>query len=495
MTAKRCIRYLVWLLVLLMAIPPGVFAQAAPAPAQQAAPTPIFSQQELDQMLAPIALYPDQLLVQVLMASTYPMEVVAADRWLNANKHLQGDQLAAALEQQPWDPSVRSLVNFPTVLGMMDQRLEWTQRVGDAFLSQEEQVMATVQKLRAAAQARGNLVTNSQQRVVTQGTTIVIEPVAPQVVYVPAYNPTVVYGPWWYPAYPPYAYAPVGAVIAGAAISFGVGIAIGAAWGYAWGGFDWGHHRSTFNVYQNTYIHNTYINRSVYAGRYGGGGHGVWHHDPGHRGGVAYRDPGLTHRYGGPGRGGPGVHGPGGPGGHGPAGHGPGGVHGAVPGSRGGIHGPGGPGGSAGPKHTGLHGGAGPGRTPGTVGGPGSVHGPKGVGGAGGHPGINGPKPSTAPRSIGKGPGGPGGAGHIGGPGGGRSAISAGGPRPQGGGISGGGNRGPSLAGGGIKPMGGGGGGVKPMGAGGGPRPQGGGGGGHAPAGGGAHGPANGAHR
>ena len=185
-----------------------------PAAGQQAAAQgPVFSQEELDQMLAPIALYPDQLLIQVLMGSTYPMEVVAADRWLNGNKNLSGDQLAAALEQQSWDPSVKSLVNFPSVLGMMDQKLEWTQKVGDAFLSQEEQVMATVQKLRAAAQTRGNLVSNNQQRVVTQGTTIVIEPVSPQMVYVPAYNPMVVYGPWWYPSYPPYAYVPVGAVI------------------------------------------------------------------------------------------------------------------------------------------------------------------------------------------------------------------------------------------------------------------------------------------
>jgi hypothetical protein len=469
MTAKKCIRNLVWLLVLLMAVPPGVFAQAAPPPPpaggqQAAAQAPIFSQEELDQMLAPIALYPDQLLIQVLMGSTYPMEIVAADRWLNANKNLGGDQLAAALEQQSWDPSVKSLVNFPSVLGMMDQKLEWTQKVGDAFLSQEEQVMATVQKLRAAAQSRGNLVSNNQQRVVTQGTTIVIEPVNPQVVYVPAYNPVVVYGPWWYPSYPPYAYVPVGAVIAGAAISFGVGIAVGAAWGYAWGGFDWGHRHATFNVYQNTYVHNSYINRSAYAGRYGGGGRGTWHHDPGHRGGVAYRDHGLNQRYGGANRG--------------PGGHGPGGIHGGGPGGHGtgGIHGSTGPKGGTGSNHPGLHGGTGTGgKTGGTLGSAG--HGPKGLGGAGGHQGISGSKSGTAgPKTVSRNPGGlGGGGGHSGGSslaGGNKGALSTGGPK--GGALGGAGGHSGGAGGGAVRSMGGG--------------------GGHAPAGGGAAGHAAGGH-
>lgn len=291
MTTKTCIRTLVWLLILLMAAPPGVFAQGGGVP-------PVFRQEQLDQMLAPIALYPDSLLVQVLMAATYPIEVVAANRWATANRNLSGDQFAAALDQQDWDPSVKSLVNFPSVLGMMDQRLDWTQRLGDAFLSQEDQVMATVQKLRAAAQTQGTLQNTNQQRVVTQDQNIVIEPINPQVVYVPAYDPMVVYGPWWYPAYPPYRYYPVGAVITGAAISLGLAIVVGAAWGYAWGGFDWGHHRATVNIYQNTYVNNRYINRNVYASRYGGGGHGTWQHDPIHRKGVAYRDNNVAQRYG-----------------------------------------------------------------------------------------------------------------------------------------------------------------------------------------------------
>ena len=290
MTAKTCIRTLIWLLVLLMAVPPGVFAQSSGV-------SPLFSREQLDQMLAPIALYPDSLLVQVLMAATYPMEVVAADRWASENRNLNGDQFAAALDQQDWDPSVKSLVNFPSVLGMMNQKLDWTERLGDAFLSQEDQVMDTIQQLRAKAQAHGMLQSTSQQRVVTQGQIIAIETVNPQVIYVPVYDPFLVYGPWWYPAYPPYRYYPVGAVIRGAGISFGLGIAIGIPWGYAWGGFGWSHHNVEINVYRNANF-NTHINRTVYVNRIGGGGHGTWQHDPVHRKGVAYRDHNVAQRFG-----------------------------------------------------------------------------------------------------------------------------------------------------------------------------------------------------
>ena len=290
MTAKTCIRTLVWLLVLLMAVPPAVFAQSS-------AVSPLFSREQLDQMLAPIALYPDSLLVQVLMAATYPMEVVAADRWAAENRNLSGDQFAAALDQQDWDPSVKSLVNFPSVLGMMNQKLDWTERLGDAFLSQEDQVMDTIQQLRSKAQAHGMLQSTSQQRVETKGQIIAIETVNPQVIYVPVYDPFLVYGPWWYPAYPPYRYYPVGGVIRGAGISFGLGIAVGIPWGYAWGGFGWSHHNVEINVYRNANF-NTHINRTVYVNRIGGGGHGTWQHDPVHRKGVAYRDHNVAQRFG-----------------------------------------------------------------------------------------------------------------------------------------------------------------------------------------------------
>ena len=191
-----------------------------------------FKQEELDQLLAPIALYPDSLLAQIFMASTYPLEVVQAGKWAKANENLKGDALAAALEKENWDPSVKSLVNFSQVLDMMNEKLDGTQKLGDAFLAQQKDVMDTVQKLRAKAEEQGNLKTTEEQKVVVEKETktIIIESTSPEVVYVPTYNPTVVYGPWGYPSYPP-------GYVAGAALfSFGVGVAIGAAWGYAWGG-------------------------------------------------------------------------------------------------------------------------------------------------------------------------------------------------------------------------------------------------------------------
>ena len=211
-------------------------AQPMPAP-------PVFTQQELDQMLAPIALYPDSLLSQILMASTYPIEVVQAARWSKANPNLNGDQAVKAVEQNNWDPSVKSLVAFPQVISMMDEKLDWMQRLGDAFLSQQQQVMDTVQDLRQKAQAAGNLQSNQNVRVAPQGQTIVIEQANPQVVYVPYYNPMVVYGPWWYPDYPPVYWGPWPGYYAspgfGAGFFWGAGITIGT--GFFFGAFDWPH--------------------------------------------------------------------------------------------------------------------------------------------------------------------------------------------------------------------------------------------------------------
>jgi hypothetical protein len=299
MKSKRgiCARLLLWSLVLLLAAPPGGIMAQSPDSGGQT----IFRQEELDQMLAPIALYPDELLVQVLMAATYPLEVVIAYRWVQKNPNVKGDQLAAALEQQAWDPSVKSLVNFPSVLQVMNERLEWTQKLGDAFLAQKDQVMDTVQMLRQKAQAQGGLSTTSEQRVIVepQTQTIVIEPAVPQVVYVPVYDPTIIYGPWWWPAYPPYYYHPRGAVIAGRVIGFGLGVTVGVAWGYAWGGFNWHHHDVVINVTRNVYINNR-IDRTRYVSHVttGSGGQGMWRHDPGHRGGVAYRSPSVAQQFG-----------------------------------------------------------------------------------------------------------------------------------------------------------------------------------------------------
>src|SRR4029077_4985682 len=190
------------LMIIFLALPPSVVAQQAGAAVLKPA--------ELDQVLATIALYPDPLISQILMASTYPLEIVQADRWAKQNASLKGDALGKALEAQDWDPSVKSLVNFPQVLTMMSEKLDWTQKLGDAFLEDEKKVLDTIQSLRAKAQASGNLKTTKEQTVTVETKIIKIEPANPQVIYVPTYNPTVVYGAWPYPAYPPYAYYPPG---------------------------------------------------------------------------------------------------------------------------------------------------------------------------------------------------------------------------------------------------------------------------------------------
>jgi len=239
------------------------------------------------------------------MAATYPLDIVQADRWAKKNKDLKGDALTNALEKEEWDPSVKSLVNFPQVLEMMSQKLDWTQKVGDAFLAQQKDVMDTVQKLRWKAEEQGNLKSSQEQKVVVEKETktIIIEPANPQVVYVPTYNPTVVYGAWAYPAYPPYYYYPPGYVAGAALFSFGVGMAVGAAWGYAWGHANWHGGNVDVNVNRNTNI-NQNINRSKYQqqwqqrGQIDRSGKGTWRHDPAQRKGVAYRDSSTAQKFG-----------------------------------------------------------------------------------------------------------------------------------------------------------------------------------------------------
>ena len=237
-------RLLVGLLSVALALPataPLAYAQDAQQSGNQQ-----MSQAQLAALVAPVALYPDPLVAQVLMASTYPLEVAEAYNWQKANSRLKGDALNQALQQQNWDASVKSLVSFPPVLGMMGSQLSWTQELGNAVLAQQSDVMNAIQALRAKAKASGALQSNSQQTVTTQGSgsneTIVIQPANPQVVYVPSYNPSVVYGGWPYPAYPPYAYYPPGYVAGTALLSFGLGMAVGAAlWGGChWGGGGWG---------------------------------------------------------------------------------------------------------------------------------------------------------------------------------------------------------------------------------------------------------------
>jgi len=273
-------------LVLLLSVS-VLFAQEtvplAPAPMQA---KPVFTQQQLDQMLAPVALYPDSLLSQILMASTYPLEIVEAARWSKANPNLKGDDAVKAAEQNGWDPSVTSLVAFPQVLTMMDSNLSWTERLGDAFLAQQPQVMETVQNLRQRAYAAGNLRSNDQVRVDQQGQTIVIEPPNPQVVYVPYYDPRVVYGPWWWPEYPPVYWGPWPGYFVrpgfGVDFAWGVGITVGA--GFFFGAFDWPHRHIRVIPVNNFYYRNNVVR--------------VWEHDPVHRLGVPYRGVELRQRFG-----------------------------------------------------------------------------------------------------------------------------------------------------------------------------------------------------
>jgi hypothetical protein len=271
----------------LLAVPPGAIPQQSEA-------NTVFKQEELEQLAAPIALYPDSLISQILMASTYPLEVALADRWTKQNASLKGDALTKALEAQDWDASVKSLVNFPQVLTMMSEKLDWTQRLGDAFLADQKKVLDTIQSLRTKAQAAGNLESNKEQTVVVEEKIIKIEPANPQVVYVPTYNPTVVYGAWPYPAYPPYYYYPPG-YVATSMMAFGAGVAMGAAWGYAWGNANWHGGDVDIDVNRNTNI-NRNIDRSKYQGGDRGQG-GRWQHNPEHRKGVSYRDQGTAQKF------------------------------------------------------------------------------------------------------------------------------------------------------------------------------------------------------
>jgi hypothetical protein len=259
-----------------------------------------FTTEQLDQMLAPIALYPDALLSQVLMAATYPLEVVEAARWSQANPNLKGDAAVAAVKDKSWDVSVKSLVAFPQTLQMMSNQLDWTQKLGDAMIGQQKDVATAVQRLRAKAQAAGNLKSTPQQTVTTQSsggaTAIVIEPASPELLYVPYYNPAWAYGAWPYPAYPPPYYPPppnYGAALM-TGMMFGLGVAAGSAmfggWHWGYGGGGWGNSYTTVNVNRATSITNNFN-----ADRYR---NGQWAHDPAHRDGVPYRTPAERQEFG-----------------------------------------------------------------------------------------------------------------------------------------------------------------------------------------------------
>jgi hypothetical protein len=266
----------------------GALALLIAAPAALAEERVPFRQEELDQMLAPVALYPDPLLSQVLMASTYPLEVVQAARWSRANPALKGQDAVNAVESMDWEPSVKSLTAFPQVLAMMSEKLEWTERLGEAFLAQQADVMNTVQGLRQRAEAAGHLRSNEQMRVERQHGAIVIEPPAPGVVYVPYYDPALVYGPWWWPAYPPVAWAPPPAYYVvppyPPAWLWGSGIVLST--GFFFGHFDWPHRHV-----QVRHLH------PVHAHAHPVHAHRVWRHNPVHRRGVPYRSAEARQRF------------------------------------------------------------------------------------------------------------------------------------------------------------------------------------------------------
>ena len=295
-------------LALLMALPVSLLAQVPSPipPPPPSAPPALFAPEQLEQIAAPIALYPDPLLGQVLMAATYPLEVVQAARFIQANPTLQGGPLNDALRAQSWDDSVKSLALFPQVLAMMNDRLDWTQKLGDAFLGQQQELMDAVQRLRARAQAQGTLASTPQQTVVVEQApqpVIQIVPMNPEIVYVPVYNPLVVYGPWPYPAYPPYYYYPAGWPVGRAFFSFGPPIFVGFG---LWAICHWHRHVVVIDApryHRFTEVVNVEARRGELARVRGvrvEGNRFAWEHNALHGRGVGYRDAAIPQRVGGP---------------------------------------------------------------------------------------------------------------------------------------------------------------------------------------------------
>ena len=294
--------------------PPMMFGEdqdAAKIPADQ-----------LDSLVAPIALYPDPLLSQVLVASTYPLEIVQLQQWLEKNKNLKDKALADAVKKQDWDPSIQSLAALPDVAKKLNDNIKWTTDLGNAFLAQQGDVMDAVQRMRKKAQDKGNLKSTEQQKVETKVVenkqVIVVQQASPEVIYVPSYNPTVVYGPPVY-AYPPITYPPPpppGYYAAGLAISFGVGMAMGAAFGGGWGyGCGWGSHNDVYINNNNNFVNNSnrntnvntnvnknanLSNRSANVSNKSGN---AWQHNPQHRGGTPYPNRSTANQFGGTTRG------------------------------------------------------------------------------------------------------------------------------------------------------------------------------------------------
>ena len=270
-TFRRILERLLSVICVILLIPGDTLASAtytggsqttAPQSSPAQGPTTKIPPDELDSLVAPIALYPDPMLAQTLAASTYPLELIQLQQWLVKHPTLKDKALADAVAKQPWDPSVQAMAALPDLVKRLADDIQWTTDLGNAFLAQQKDVMDAVQRMRKKAQDKGNLKTTEQQKVETQviesKSTIVIQQANPQVVYVPSYDPVVVYGPPVYP-YPPIYYPPPGYYAAGLAISFGIGIAMGAFWGGGWGwGCGWGGGSVNVNI-NNSFNRNTNI--------------------------------------------------------------------------------------------------------------------------------------------------------------------------------------------------------------------------------------------
>lgn len=296
-----------WLIAALL-VGGGWSPQSGPlteATAAEAASTSrAFTQAQIEQLVAPIAIYPDSLIAQILMAATYPLEIVQASRWIEKNPGLKGKALENALASQKWDASVKSLTNFPDVLKRMSDNLDWTQDLGDAMLAQQEEVMNAIQRMRRYAYDSGNLKTTKEQKVVVQEKVIVVEP-ATEIVYVPAYSPTVVYGAAWAPpsyyypiySYPPSYWYPPG-YVASNIISFGLGMAVGAA---VWNNWNYGHcdwHGGNVNINNNFNFNRNINTGNINIGnKVGRGNYSNWQHNVNHRGGVRYRDSSTQQKF------------------------------------------------------------------------------------------------------------------------------------------------------------------------------------------------------